>query len=241
MSVFKVRPVGNNIQIINPYTQPSIEPTIVYVPVEEKKKYSLRVDEDAVVDIPPGVKEIFISLVGGGGAGGLGTIKDGISFSGGGGGSGFGIREIPIRITDVSNVSIDCKIGKGGCGVTPLGGDTIVKIIVNGSENTCLTGGGGNPGGSGSKNNGGLGGYGQNTRSKGGFKGSTSIPSHPPIGGSGGASLFAAGGKGTSYHLQDLSEGNGKCGSGGGGKIPTSPYETPTKGGDGFVMVEYFE
>lgn len=283
MSAFKVRPIGNTIQIVNPYvtsdgssssrlpstnppskeiilstqfTKPTIEvpiipdipqlklsTTVVPVIVDEKNKHSLLIDEDSVVDIPLGVKEIFLSLVGGGGAGGLGVIKDGISFSGGGGGAGHGFGSIPIKITDNSVVTLECKIGKGGNGVTPPGGNTSVNIVVNGNVYTCLIGGGGHPGGNGFTNNGGLGGVlnGQNVRAKGGVKGSANITSYPPIGGSGGASLFAAGGKGTSYHMRDHSESNGKWGSGGGGKIPTSPYETPTKGGDGFVIVEYIE
>jgi len=225
--------------------QLKLSTTTIPVVVEEKKKHSLLIDNDVVTEIPHGIKEIFLSLVGGGGAGGLGIIKDGISFSGGGGGAGHGLRGISVQIADNPHIKVDCHIGKGGDGVSPVGGDTIVKIIVNGSVYLTLTGGGGSPGGSGISNNGGLGGKlnGENIRASNsnGNKGSACIPSHPPTGGSGGTSLFAAGGKGTSYHLQDLSEGNGKWGSGGGGKIPTSPYEVPTKGGDGFVIIEYIE
>ncbi len=213
-------------------------------PFDQRKteRKSFFIQEDSILDVPPGVNEIFISLVGGGGSGGIGAIDGNISFSGGGGGAGHGFRGVPVKITNNSTVSVDCQIGKGGNKYNRVGTDTIVNIIVNGSSQVTLIGGGGEPGGNGDNNHGGLGGKlngNVNVRSKSGFKGSASIPSHPPSGGGGGASLFAIGGKGTSYHMQIHSESNGKWGSGGGGKIPTSSYEVPSSGGDGFVIVEF--
>lgn len=242
-------PPGVNISPLRPRISTPQHPqqpqTSILPPVPEQRKterQSFFIQEDSILDVPPGVNEIFISLVGGGGSGGIGAIEGNISFSGGGGGAGHGFRGVPVKITNNSTVSVDCQIGRGGNKYNRIGTDTIVNIIVNGSSQVTLIGGGGEPGGNGNNNHGGLGGKlngNPNVRSKNGFKGSSSIPSHPPSGGGGGASLFAIGGKGTSYHIQTHSESNGKWGSGGGGKIPSSSFEVPSSGGDGFVIVEF--
>ena len=222
----------------------SLLETIVPVIIEQKVKKYFFIDKNSTIQIPMGIKEIFVSLVGGGGAGGIGSIKDNISFSGGGGGSGNGFKSVSIKITNNSSVYIECVIGKGGSQLSQAGEDTVIRIMVDGREFTTLVGGGGEPGGNGINNKGGLGGIlnnQYNVRAKSGMKGSSTILTCSPIAGNGGASLFSPGGKGGSYNLQDPLESFGKYGSGGAGKIPTTQFETPNPGGDGFVIVEYIE
>lgn len=218
--------------------------TVIPVVVEEKHKKYFFIDENSTIQIPHGVKEIFVSLVAGGGCGGIGMIKDNISFSGSGGGAGAGFKSVSIQITNNSSVYIDCIVGKGGRNLSQAGGDTIIKIMVDGKEFTTLSCGGGLPGGNGTNNKGGLGGVLNNqytVRAKSGTKGSSNISTCSPHGGDGGASLFAPGGKGGCYSLQNPLESYGKYGSAGGGKISTTQFETPNPGGDGFVIVEYIQ
>jgi len=209
------------------------------LPVLDKMEYVF-IETDSFVTLPP-VKTVFLSFVAGGGAGGYGDIVGKLALSGGGGGSGFGCKRFPINLVDPKSIIIDCKIGKGGDENNQNGGDTVIKVISDGNT-TTLTAGGGMGGGKGEHNQGGLGGkpiVGMFSRANSGLKGSCVISTYKHIGGIGGASEFYNGGRGVSYNIQDLLSSNGKWGSGGGGMIPAPGRTTISKGGDGFVLIEY--
>ena len=199
------------------------------------------IDEDKEEVVPSGVKQLFISMVAGGGAGGVGDSIDGLYYSGGGGGAGGGHLKVPVKIDGDNVVKLVCKIGKGGSYNSVNGTDTVVDIYVNDSLFTTLSTTGGKGGGNGTSNSGGKGGDGYNNTYNGGVggKGTVNLSSHVPCGGEGGSSLFYTGGRGWTYLIQDKTRCNGKWGSGGGGLIPGVSSDQVPVGGEGFVLVEY--
>jgi hypothetical protein len=77
--------------------------------------------------VKPKIKYIYITAVGGGGAGGVGCIKGMFYYSGGGGGAGACIMHRPIEVVEGTIITI--KVGAGGsaCDGTE-GGDTVITI-----------------------------------------------------------------------------------------------------------------
>lgn len=190
--------------------------------------------------VPLGTKQFYISMVAGGGAGGLGDIKGDLFHSGGGGGAGGCYSRIPVKIENKSPIKLHCTIGKGGTRDHHDGTDTVVQIYVNNILYTTLNVIGGKGGGGGTSNDGGEGGPGLNIFNGNGEKGTVNLSRHVPKGGKGGSSIFYNGGKGMTYNIQNKEECNGKWGSGGGGSIPLIENQT-NNGGDGIVTIEYVE
>lgn len=199
---------------------------------------NLTITESAIYDYVDQINLMYITLVGGGGAGALGSVSNGVFNCGGGGGSGGAHLRVPIAIPkDTISVSLTCFIGKGGNADNIDGGDTMVSIICNGIPYVSLiaTGGKGAVGtvggtcGSGNKNF-----TGQN-----GSSGSSGVSSQIQLGGNGGDSIFYTGGKG--YYVGIETDCSGKHGSGGGGMIPGITSDDPSfgNGGNGLVLVEY--
>lgn len=73
------------------------------------------------------VKQLFISAIGGGGAGGIGCIKDMYYYNGGGGGAASCIINKPIEV--MIGTILNISIGRGGCpNECRDGGDTVINI-----------------------------------------------------------------------------------------------------------------
>ena len=199
------------------------------------------------------VSKIFVTLIGGGGAGGLGYISNDYYYSGGGGSSGVYARRIPFIIKD--NYTVEILVGKGGDLSKKKNGDVsrvkifdsknhlVNDIIVNGGKNghphtltdTSVDGGEivMDPGAY----------IGDGTN---GEDGSVTLPSQSNIrGGKGADSIFAPGGVGGGGNHNSIKfiGGDGLFGSGGGGSAPRGNPSLSAKlsgnGGDGFVMIEF--
>lgn len=82
------------------------------------------------------VNVCFLTMVAGGGAGGIGFIKDIKYYSGSGGGSGACIIKRPIKIKKCSILRV--KVGKGGTLMTNNGEDSEVEIINCGTISECI-------------------------------------------------------------------------------------------------------
>lgn len=203
-------------------------------------------ETDGEYVFPEGTKQLFISMVAGGGAGGYGEAKSGLFYSGGGGGAGSGHVKIPFNIENNTIIKIVYKIGRGGNYNNPDGTDTILDIYANNEIYKNIVVRGGKSGGNGVNNLGGKNGDDDNIytilydfyNKSSGEKGSiTSFNIHS--GGNGGSSLFYIGGRGITHTLQNTIQRNGKWGSGGGGLIPGMLPAQISNGGDGFIFVEY--
>jgi hypothetical protein len=169
--------------------------------------------------VKPGIKFIFITAVGGGGAGGLGIIKDMYYYSGGGGGSGASIINKPISVVDGTILYI--TVGKGGDILSGVhGGETIIKITYPNSSTIELiivdSGKNGNPSldDCDTKHvlnvDGGAQGNGVTCLISGndGMNGNVSVPSFLALNaGSGGDSIMYAGGRGAGNTFADGGEG----------------------------------
>lgn len=193
------------------------------------------------------IKFIFVTLVGGGGAGGIGYIDNMHYYSGGGGGSGACIINKPVEV--IKGTIIKIYVGNGGSQITNKNGeDTYIKIINNNTiDNYIIIAKGGENGNpkpplhNGGLNfnydsitivEGGHGGYVEYCIGKGvnGENGIISIPSFISTrGGDGGSSLYYRGGHGAGNYftnggmggtLTNLIGESGKYGSGGGGSAP---------------------
>lgn len=185
--------------------------------------------------VPGSSKQIFISMVAGGGRGGVGTIQDGMFIAGGGGGAGGACSRIPFF--NDGYVSFDCRIGKGGTVDNPNGGDTEVNIYINKVYFTTYSVKGGKAA---NGSIGGLGGKGYYTfNGMNGIDGETSLSSQIPVAGDGGASIHFNGGVGMTYDMINNSKTNGSWGSGGGGGLPGADQSIIGNGGDGFIIIEY--
>lgn len=200
------------------------------------------------------ISKIFVTLIGAGGAGGLGYISNNYYYSGGGGGSGAYARRIPVEVHDGYVVFI--VVGKGGnlserrdgdetyVQVLDRNGNPIRKISASGAGN-------GHPhtlddtlvdGGNAAMDNGA---YFRDGLP--GNNGHVSLPSQANIvGGNGADSGYAKGGIGGGTQTNDEIQfigGDGSFGSGGGGSSPKPNIDLNEKlsgnGGDGFVMIEF--
>lgn len=193
------------------------------------------VPEDTYFVIPGNQRQIFISMVAGGGMGGAGSISSGNFVAGGGGGAGGACVRIPFY--NEGYVSFDCHIGKGGNFMYPDGNDTSVDIYVNDSLFTTYTVSGGKAA---NGQIGGAGGKGWYTfNGLNGENGSISVSSQVPTAGNGGSSLHFNGGSRQTYDMIDNTLTSGYYGSGGGGGLPGSDSSLIGNGGDGFLVVEY--
>lgn len=196
---------------------------------------------------------IFCTMIAGGGAGGLGHIKNHYYYSGGGGGAGACYIKKPIKVRKGNILKI--KVGAGGSlNSGQHGEDSWIEIgeqiiLVKGGEN-------GNPtinyegqvnGGKGGNND-----Y-EICSGRDGNPGQISIPSNiSAIGGNGANSIFFNGGQGGGNYFNNGGSGgninyiigiDGSYGSGGGGSCPSSKIDLNNKlsgnGGNGFVLLEW--
>lgn len=217
--------------------------------------------ENDTYSIPQSVSCITVTMSGGGGCGGSGTIKNGIFYSGGGGGAGGACLKKPICISNPLNeiVSVKTIIGKGGTPLSPDGENTIVNVCVGSKIIFKHIAHGGKRGGyTDSNNKGGKGGSCSTNEMFGGYdglQGSVSLSGVGKVfGGRGGNSAFEEGGLGGNqinpFNLQNEDgyecknndsnpQGmNGSMGSGGGGSVPGIDPLLIGLGGDGFVIIE---
>lgn len=200
---------------------------------------NLFITESGLYDYSNQVSQMFITMVGGGGAGGLGTISGGVFTSGGGGGAGGGHNKCPVIIPEgISSVSVACSVGVGGTLENPDGKSTIISIICDGEplKSFIATGGKGASGSSGGSH-----GVGNSVYDgKNGTDGNVVVSSQIQLGGDGGDSQFYNGGKGYYIGMDDPTLCIGNYGSGGGGMIPgIDSSQTFGNGGQGFIIVEY--
>ena len=206
---------------------------------------------------------MFVTIIGGGGAGGIGYIKNMYYYSGGGGGASACFIKKPIEVKKGSILKI--KVGKGGnINCCRDGEDSFVEILTcdNNKNIVCVEGGkngksslcfdGKVDGGKGGKNS-----YNKCFDGKDGKNGSISIPSqflcyggmggnsHFYLGGDGGGSYFSLGGNGgNGGNSANIIGCDGKYGSGGGGSAPKCNIDKNEKlsgdGGDGIVIIEWY-
>jgi len=204
------------------------------------------------------IEFLYLTMVAGGGAGGIGFVDGIFYYSGGGGGGGSCIINKPISVTKGTILHI--KVGSGGDSKSGRhGSDSYVEILyTTHKKEIILTSGGAN--GHPTKDmdhdvSGGCGGHSHLCMFDGcnGHPGETSIPSHGcSKGGCGGTSIFYKGGNGGGNYFGTGGKGgtidrivgeNGKYGSGGGGSCPKLIID-PTErlsgnGGDGVVIIEW--
>jgi hypothetical protein len=192
------------------------------------------ISENTLFVVPGRSKQIFISMVAGGGRGGSGSIEDGLFVTGGGGGAGGACSRIPFF--NDGCVSFDCRIGKGGDIHTLDGGNTEVDVYIDSVYDTTYSVKGGKHA---NGKIGGVGGRGYYTFN--GFDGENGIVSDilPDVAGDGGASMHFNGGNGMTKHTRNNSRTNGNCGSGGGGGLPGADPLNIGNGGNGFIVIEY--
>jgi hypothetical protein len=230
----------------------------VYTDIETEHHYIVNKD----------ISYIFLTMVGGGGCGGIGYVDNFYYYSGSGGGSGACIFKKPISVCIGTVIKI--TVGKGGNSLTNNNGtQSSVKIIYpNGKcEVSCVDGGfNGNPSIMDFECNklndnvkGGKGGQHHDCclaflDGCSGEDGEVALPSFATAQpGNGGSSAFANGGKGGSNILSEGGSGgiytdlvgkDGKFGSGGGGSCPRilKPEHFKDKlsgnGGNGLVIIE---
>lgn len=250
---FKVRSKINN----------SVHEKITQIMGKIQEHNAIYAFEDTEQTFPGGnIGCLTVTMVGGGGAGGSGCIKNGILYSGGGGGAGGSCLKKPVIIINPAreDITIKIKIGKGGNETTFDGCDTSVCIFVGQKLIFKHTAQGGKRGGSTDSNNkGGKGGSCSTNEMFGGYdgqQGSISLSSVGKVfGGRGGNSAFEEGGFGgyqsNIFKIENDTDGydhpdnsknpqgqDGVMGSGGGGSVP-GLGDKIAKGGDGFVIVEF--
>ena len=192
------------------------------------------ISTDMKFTLPGNYKQIFISMVGGGGMGSMSSIQDGIFYSGAGGGASGACSRIPFYSDGF--VSFVCRVGKGGNKNHPDGGDTEVDVYVDKVYNTTFSVKGGKAANGHIGGEGGLGYYTFNGLK--GSNGTISLSSQTHIAGNGGSSLHYNGGMGMTYDMIDNSKTSGMYGSGGGGVLPGADESIIGNGGDGFILIE---
>jgi hypothetical protein len=201
---------------------------------------------------------VFATLVGGGGAGSTGLIKDKSRISGAGGGGGETIHRRIISLYGCTGRLI-ITVGAGGDNSSPDGGYTSVEPEIVDLSRHPIVAHGGKGGKIDQQRGSSIGGDGAQSETykipsvfdgqKGDDGQEETIPSPVSIqGGSGGNSYFTQGGfGGYSYYVKDAREKtvlspkgqDGSFGSGGGGSIPGIHPIMVGKGGHGMVIIEY--
>ncbi|CAH6421090.1 Hypothetical protein KVN_LOCUS130 [uncultured virus] len=224
-----------------------------YIPILtiEKVYYFINTDTIYKFLIPVNVKNIFLTMIGGGGAGGIGYVQNYYYYSGGGGGAGAYLIKKPIAVNGGEIVSL--KVGKGGIATQNEGEESYIIIILGNIQNKYSIEGGknGNPstifrdnflnGGSG-----GISGYSSIQDGESGYDGEVNLPSQPNAnGGNGANSYFGKGGTGGYFNEENIISligKDGSYGSGGGGSSPRTNFDLNSKlsgnGGDGFILIE---
>lgn len=228
-----------------------------------RKHLFTNVNEIIKLKVPKGATMAIVTMVGGGGSGGIGIVKEMKYYSGGGGGAGACFINKPIQVKCKNIILI--RVGKGGNIVTGKHGESSwIKIVdgcnignkikvnggKNGSPNYCMIVD------NHIVNSGGSGGHSCVPCFSGtsGHDGQISFPSQLSVhggsggcshfysGGEGGSNFFSCGGKGGKYPHNYSGE-DGQQGSGGGGSIPRinvdSDHKLSGNGGNGFVMIEF--
>lgn len=254
MSGFKVRSKINN----------AVHEKLNHIMGKIQEHNAIYAFEDKDYIFPGGnIGCITITMVGGGGAGGHGCMKNGIFYAGGGGGAGGSCLKKPVIIVNPmkEELNIKTKIGIGGNSSSLDGTDTSVCIHVGEKLIFKHTAQGGKHGGNQDNNNkGGKGGACGTNEMLGGYDGgagSITLSSVGKVfGGNGGNSAFEEGGFGgyqknffkidndiDNYDHPDNSTNpqgqNGYMGSGGGGSVPGLAPELIGNGGNGFVIIEF--
>jgi hypothetical protein len=191
------------------------------------------ISENSKFIVPENSKQIFISMVAGGGRGGIGSVYEDMFISGGGGGAGGACSRLPFFSKGV--VSFDCRVGQGGNEITLDGGNTEVDIYVNNVFTVTYSVKGGKHA---EGKLGGVGGKGYYTfNGTDGENGNVSTTNNVTAG-EGGSSIHFNGGIGMTNDMVDNSKTSGNWGSGGGGSLPFRD-NIVGNGGNGFIFIEY--
>jgi hypothetical protein len=193
--------------------------------------------------VPRDVCVLFVSAVGGGGAGSNGSVTEGgmaINCCGGGGWSGESVVDRPVYVSPSSELLIRPGRGGGQVGNSSLDGqDSLIAHWIHGSQESVLLRVAGGKA------------YHLNSppspldvvfSSRPGGQASTSLVSQPLcLPGDGGASFFASGGRGgrPSTNHQSFIGQPGYFGSGGGGGLGGIQKENFGLGGHGFIKIQY--
>lgn len=232
---------------------------------DNKKVFITDVTKTTEIVVDQDISVVFVTMVGGGGAGGVGCVDRHRYMSGGGGGSGSCVIKKPVVVKFGDRLLID--VGRGGVATKDVkAGDTTVKVVSRCmTKETVVVFGGCNglpdvatassPTEQEVRLTGGSGGVSEQhccLQGKPGNDGMVSLPSQiSNEGGDGGNSVFANSGGGGSNIFSIGGEsgstsciigGDGRFGSGGGGSAPVLNVDTTRQvsgnGGDGFVLIE---
>lgn len=200
-------------------------PTYTYFNQKGKNNYMLI--------IPKCVTKFNMKITAGGGAGGIGDLKDGIFYSGGGGGAGETLNR-NINKPKGKEWVLLIIVGRGGKSPSE---DGEYSAVILDKQGVLFSSKPGKGGGSGINNYGGL--SGNRSLTSNGLPGSFTYPSQSsPKGGKGGKSKYKLGGRGGYTHGNEKNEGeDGQCGSGGGGSTVGTPKSG--KGGCGYITINY--
>jgi hypothetical protein len=208
------------------------------------------------------IRVIYITIIGGGGAGGIGYVRDPYCYTGSGGGGAACFIKKPFLVT--KGTSLQIKVGKGGQSNTSVNGENSSVAITTAGETLVITANGGLNGKPSlydiehnvtyAEIHGGSGG--SNTCipylcGTTGCPGTIALPNTTLLtAGNGGASYFSCGGKAGAlkqelYGEMDIKPADaepGTYGSGGGGSIPVVHLDTTKplsgNGGNGIVILE---
>ena len=185
--------------------------------------------------VGPDIPMVWLTMIGGGGAGGIG--QNGSMFSGGGGGgAGAALVSVPIAVN--SRQSLQLFVGQGGTASNPDGQDSIVRLYdVNNNLISQFTAQGGKGALFDVAGASGVASAKHVLSGDNGAAGSIVMPSMGSApGGNGGSSFFAAGGLGALTATNgSLTGTNGVNGSGGGGSAIGS--SAGGNGGNGFIRI----
>lgn len=240
--------LGTHEDTMTTVTNKECHKCVIYREID--KIYQFKIDKD--------INLAFLTMVGGGGAGGIGFVKGMYYYSAGGGGAGACYIKKPIEVQKGAIINI--KVGKGGCITNNTNGeDSYVEIIhINGKKEVIIANGGKNgfpsmilddaiKGGDGGES------INHCLSGNSGNPGKISIPSrYVAMGGDGASSHFYKGGAGGgNYFAKGGNGGNesiilgldGSFGSGGGGSAPRMQLNMEEilsgNGGNGMVMIEW--
>lgn len=194
-------------------------------------------------------KIMFVTMVGGGGAGSSGSVTGGVLRSGAGGGAGESVVSRAVDMT-YSTGKLYITAGAGGAADRINGSDSSLECETRDGTRLVITA----KGGEGATLQ--TGGAGADSELNSAFAGSSGSEGQSqelggPVmvrGGHGGSSYFALGGRGGyTYFVKDLlgktvpspKGQDGETGSGGGGSISGMQSTLVGMGGHGFVKIEY--
>ncbi len=236
---------------------PEQKPPLPQPLVSNMRSYCIFGPSSTTLDISEDFKNIegsmiFVTLVGGGGSGSVGSTSMSGMLSGAGGGAGETIHRRIISLAGCTG-KLMITAGGGGNESSPNGGDSSIEPEMEDNSRVKITAKGG---ASGHNQFGGAGALSSIYPVSSVFDGQNgkdgvlqSSPGQSTVeGGAGGNSYFAQGGRGGySYFIKDSFDRtilspkgeDGTYGSGGGGSIPGISKDFVSKGGDGMVIIEY--